>query len=277
MKDLIRRILREETDRMPLRHIQLSNSVNDPLDVSGESGDTISGKEINNSLTDGVLYHCSHNPNLNKSNIRLFSKGSDMGNAVIGDRYGLYLSPDFNYSSEYLWTWVLADDKMRNQGQSIFNEMEPNTKEEIFNLINNIHISYGNKEDKESLTPEDFATIAGVYNGLWPTIYKITLKDDSRFIPITDLDITHDDYAKYTQLNKVKGIGGIYVGELSRKDWNKHNEIAILNRNAIQSMNKVGDSEFWNFMSKIKGFMGDENYMIKHKQLFLRLKSIFGK
>jgi hypothetical protein len=251
--------------------------VNDPLDVSGESGDTISGKEINNSLTDGVLYHCSHNPNLNKSNIRLFSKGSDMGNAVIGDRYGLYLSPDFNYSSEYLWTWVLADDKMRNQGQSIFNEMEPNTKEEIFNLINNIHISYGNKEDKESLTPEDFATIAGVYNGLWPTIYKITLKDDSRFIPITDLDITHDDYAKYTQLNKVKGIGGIYVGELSRKDWNKHNEIAILNRNAIQSMNKVGDSEFWNFMSKIKGFMGDENYMIKHKQLFLRLKSIFGK
>lgn len=281
MKNLIRRILREETNKMPLRHMLLSKSVNEPLDVSGESGDTISGKEINSVLPDGVLYHASHNPNLNKNNVRLFSRGGDLGNSEIGDRYGFYVTPDIKESAQYLWGWVKSDNLIK-QGKDIVNKMKPNIKEELFNILTDIHISYGNKS-KESfddlIDDLDFAMIAGVYNGLWPSLYRVSIVDNSRFVPMTDLDITHDEYAKITQLNKVKGIGGIYAGELGGRygSYAKHNEMAILNRNVIQSMDKVGDEEFWSMMSKLKGPMGDEHYMIKHKKYFFFLKRLFGK
>jgi hypothetical protein len=93
-----------------------------------------------------------------------------------------------------------------------------------------------------------FGTIAAVKRGYWPTIYKIKLRPDDIFMPKLDLKITRDEVIEYTK----DGVVGIYSGKLASDEMDSRDEIAILNRNAISSMEKVDDNtynkskkEFW--------------------------------
>jgi hypothetical protein len=91
-----------------------------------------------------------------------------------------------------------------------------------------------------------FGIIAAVKRGFWPTVYRIKLRPDDMFIPTLNLDIDHSEFNEYTKLGAV----GIYNGKLSATYSDDRDEVAILKRDAIASMEKVGDSDYFKFGAK---------------------------
>ena len=231
-------------------------------------------------------------PNLTKDGVKLFSKSSDFGNSGIGDRYGFYITSDIGNAYSYSSAWIEggpSSEKLRKDGESMINEikekslksqgemLEDNVYEAPYSLVEDFAKEQGfSSRDIYKLRAGDmefwdfYEVLAAVKRDFWPSIYKIKLRPEDMFMPALDLDIGLDEVIKYTK----GGIVGIYNGKLGGgsegggRTWNtqdysdkstdnyydKRDEIAILNRHAILSMEKFDDNAYF----KARGIYIDE-------------------
>tara|TARA_B100000963_G_scaffold255080_1_gene223724 strand:- start:10280 stop:11206 length:927 start_codon:yes stop_codon:yes gene_type:complete len=232
----------------------------EPEEVTLEG--TLSGKEIMEATPSGYYYHGSHMPDLTKETVRLFSRADTIGNADIGDRYGFYITSDVSNAYQYSFTWVTGGasaERLLPEGQAIVTAMreaslvkeaellEDNRYSAPYSLIEQFakqwEMSNSNLYKLRSGELEHwplFAILAGVKRGFWPSIYRVKLRPQDRYLPELDLDITGDEAAEYTR----NGAVGIYNGKLGGSSIDKRDEIAILNRNAIASMERADAKTF---------------------------------
>ena len=85
-----------------------------------------------------------------------------------------------------------------------------------------------------------YSILAGVKRGFWPSLYRVKLRPGDKYLPGLDLDITGEEVVKYTQ----GGVVGIYNGKLGGDRVDKRDEVAILNRHAIATMERADDATF---------------------------------
>tara|TARA_Y100000389_G_C17462324_1_gene522785 strand:- start:2549 stop:3547 length:999 start_codon:yes stop_codon:yes gene_type:complete len=262
------------SESTPLINRLTQQSIETAPKRDGEIVGGLSGKEIMASTPSGYYYHGSHMPNLKKDNVKLFSKASDFGNSKIGDRYGFYITSNIGGAFSYSSTWVDESIKIRKEGEAIVVAMrEKSLKKEGKYLDDNIYgAPYSLVEDfarEQGFDDADiykfrdngneywsfYSVLAAVKRGFWPSIYKIKLRPEDVFIPKLDLDITSDEVRKYTK----NGVVGIYNGKLGGNEHDKRDEVAILNRHAIASMDKVDDATY--FKAKEKHYKKIESVM----------------
>ena len=97
----------EEKEKECLYDYQVRTSTEKKPKKWGDTPEgSITGKEIMNSVPNGVYYHGSHIPTLTKENVKLFSKGSDIGNIGAGDRFGFYITSSIRTAFNYSSGWV---------------------------------------------------------------------------------------------------------------------------------------------------------------------------
>jgi len=254
--------------------IKLKDLFRETLIKSEDSpGKILLGKEIISSTSDGY-YHGSHVNNLTKETVNLFSKGSDIGNTGVGDRYGFYITPFLSKAYDYSSIWIETGDssqKLQREGKSIIDNMREKSlksegeivEENIYGPPFSLVEDFGKKMGLEGyelyrLRTGDleywdfFSILAAVKRGFWPSIYKVDLNPQDKFLAKLDLHINKEEFDEYSKDNVV----GVYNGKLV-KNSDSREEIAILNRDAIASMDKVDDSTYFEGMKK---YWKDKNF-----------------
>mgnify|MGYP001221762179 CR=1 FL=1 len=253
----------DKKEKESLRDYQIrTNTEKKPEKWSDTPEEFITGKEIINSVSSGVYYHGSHIPTLTKENVKLFSKGSDIGNIRAGDRFGFYITSNIKTAFNYSSAWVEANEtgkKLEEEGYKIVESLKKKSliKDSEWQEDKVYGPPYSHIEDFAKKIGKDnsffydlrigdeehwdlYAILAAVKRGFWPTIYKVKLNPEDKYIPKLDLEIDHDEVAKYTK----SGAVGIYNGKLGGNKTDKRDEIAILNRHAISDMSKLDDNAF---------------------------------
>ena len=232
----------------------------EPRKVTKEG--TLSGEEIMKASPDGYYYHGSHMPDLTRENVKLFSTAEVIGNSGIGARYGFYITSNISNAYQYSFTWISGGEsaqRLEEEGEAMVDRMREDSleKEGKFVEDNRYGAPYSLVEGfakEQGFTGSDiyqlrvgdkrywpfYSILAGVKRGFWPSLYRVKLRPDDRYLPHLDLDITGDEAVKYTR----DGAVGIYNGRLGGNEIDKRDEVAILNRHAIASMERADDATF---------------------------------
>ena len=230
--------------------------------AAAKQGGTLSGAEITEASRDGYYYHGSHQPDLTRGNVKLFSEAEAIGNSGIGARYGFYITSDISNAYQYSFTWVSGGEsaqRLLEEGEAIVDRMrkqclekearfvEANRYGAPYNLVEKFAREWGfGDRDIYQLRVGDkrhwplYSVLAGVKRGFWPSLYRVKLRPEDRYLPRLDLDITGDEVVEYTR----GGAVGIYNGKLGGDRVDKRDEVAILNRHAIATMERADDATF---------------------------------
>lgn len=244
-----------------LRQRLIQGSTEEEPERGSQEG-TLTGAEIMRASPDGYYYHGSHIPSLTRSNVKLFSEADVIGNSGIGARYGFYITSDISNAYQYGFTWISGGEsaqRLLGEGEAMVDRMrkdsleeekkfvEDNRYGEPYSLVEDFAKEWGFTErDIYQLRVGDkrywnfYSVLAGVKRGFWPSLYRVKLRPNDRYLPYLDLDITDDEVVKYTR----GGVVGIYNGKLGGNRVDKRDEVAILNRHAIASMERADDATF---------------------------------
>ncbi len=247
--------------KLSLRTRLIQGSTEEKPELGKVEG-TLSGREIMEASPDGYYYHGSHIPNLTRETVKLFSTAETIGNSGIGARYGFYTTNDISNAYQYSFTWISGGEsaqRLLEEGEAMVIAMrEDSLQKEAKFLEDNIYSApYSLIEDfakEQGFAGHDiyqlragnkqywpfYSVLAAVKRGFWPSLYRVKLRPDDKYLPYLDLDITGDEVVKYTQ----GGVVGIYNGKLGGNQIDKRDEVAILNRHAIASMERASDATF---------------------------------
>ena len=150
----------DKKEKESLRDYQIrTNTEKKPEKWSDTPEEFITGKEIINSVPSGVYYHGSHISTLTKENVKLFSKGSDIGNIRAGDRFKLlYETPFVDGQQIENGSILFAEFYNQNNRYTAIRHKGKNKKWEYFNEDG------GSLEKAFLRAPLDFAYVSSHFN-----------------------------------------------------------------------------------------------------------------